>query len=157
PHDADTRDRGTGRTYVQYLKEAGLGNIIVVPRTPDLWVGINHTRDILPRSWFHLTDCGTPRDAAGVEYQSGISCLEAYHTRDVQGGAVIQEMPVHDESSHSASAARTLGEAVARGLVNLSGVSNGLRGKVSVISGFRGGADDRRNGESERKMVRVRR
>ena len=50
PHDAATRDKFSAKTYVTSLQEAGLKNIIVVPRTPDKWHGINHLRDLLPNS-----------------------------------------------------------------------------------------------------------
>lgn len=48
---------------------------------------------------------------------SGIACLEAYHTEQDASSGIIKEMPVHDESSHGASALRTFAEAHSRGML----------------------------------------
>jgi hypothetical protein len=49
---------------------------------------------------------------------SGISCMESYHKKEEPGAAgTINENPVHDESSHGASAFRTMAEAHARGML----------------------------------------
>ncbi|MGA0208087.1 MAG: hypothetical protein ACO3LT_09895 [Ilumatobacteraceae bacterium] len=143
PHDAGYRDKNA-TTYVQHLAEAGITNITVVPRTPDIWMGINTLRDLLKRSLFHKTNCGTPRiDILGDEHLSGIDCLEAYRTKAVDAAGRITEQPIHDESSHSCDAARTISEAYSRGMVGHEGsVAAFRRGKPfkpRVITGT--GAD----------------
>jgi hypothetical protein len=111
PHDAATRDRGTGLSYQQTLAQYGLNNTIIVPRTPDIWLGIGHVRDVLPHCWFHATHCDTPRDYMGEEHPSGIACLEGY-SRDISPtSTTLREKPKHDAFSHSADAFRTFAEA----------------------------------------------
>ena len=139
PHDAGYRDRNAS-SYVQYLAEAGITNVTVVPRTPDVWIGINHLRDLLKRSVFHLTNCGTPRkDELGDEHPSGLDCLEAYRTGGVDAAGRIKEIPIHDETSHSCDSARTFAEAMNRGMVGYEGMTGpgGRRGKFRfhVITG----------------------
>lgn len=116
PHDADSKEK-SGKSYRDYLREAGLANTQVVIRTPDEWLGINHLRSLLPRFVFHKTNCGQIWARDGVEMPSGINCLEGYHTKEDAGSGVIRETPVHDANSHGASALRTYAESDLRGLI----------------------------------------
>lgn len=125
PHDANTRDRGTGKSYVDVLRECGMTNVSVVPRTPDIWISIGYVRDILPSCWFLADNCDVARNrdgrpyAAGAqqeEFPSGVACLEGY-SRNVSATA-LREMPSHDHFSHSADAFRTFAEAWRKGMVN---------------------------------------
>lgn len=117
PHDANTRDKGTGKSFINILHEAGLTNTRVVPRTPDTWLGIGYVRDILPHCWFHKTNCDSSRMQDNEELPSGVACLEGYQ-RDVSAsGSTLREMPKHDLFSHSADGFRTFAEAWRRGLV----------------------------------------
>jgi hypothetical protein len=127
PHDAETRDRGTGKSYVSELMEGGLHSIKVVPRTPDVWLGIGYARDLIPHCWFHKTHCDTSRNANGSRHEpddsqedfpSGVACLEGY-SKDVgaAAGMRLREMPKHDLFSHSADAFRTFAEAWRRGII----------------------------------------
>ncbi|BCU77982.1 hypothetical protein [Luteolibacter sp. LG18] len=118
PHDANIRDRGTGLTYRQCLHEAGLPNTRVVPRTPDVWTGIGHVRDLLPHFWFHKANCDTPRSKHGEEHPSGVACLEGYQKNVNTTGQSLREQPKHDLFSHSADAFRTFAEAWRLGLVD---------------------------------------
>lgn len=130
PHDANTRDRGTGLSYVQSLIQAGMDplTIAVVPRTPDIWIGINRLRALLPRSRFHDTNCNTPRKTdRGDELPSGIGCLEAYRKHTEVHGGMINEAPVHDLTSHSSDAARTFAEAHAQGMIPYTATSAGFK------------------------------
>lgn len=116
PHDANTRDRGSGKTYVQSCQDAGLANIRVVPRTPDLWLGINEVRLLLPRCYIHATNCGR-EDMDESSQPSGLDCLEYYHRKEETINGIIGENPVHDEFSHGADALRTLAEAHRLGMI----------------------------------------
>jgi hypothetical protein len=116
PHDANTRDRGSGKTYVQSCQEAGLERIKVVPRTPDLWLGINELRLLLPRCFIHEGNCGYV-DLHENAQPSGLDCLEYYHRREETVNGIIGEQPVHDEFSHGADALRTLAEAHRLGMI----------------------------------------
>lgn len=124
PHDADHRGPG-GKTWVDYAKEAGLTNIKVVPRTPDVWVGINYLRALLPRCYIHLTNCGKEWMRDEMPMPSGIAALEGYHTKTEVTEGTIKEMPVHDACSHPCDGLRTFAEAHARGM--LEGTSTTAR------------------------------
>lgn len=52
PHDAARRD-AHGISYVENMSRLGLANVRVVPRTTDVWRGINTLRELLERSFFH--------------------------------------------------------------------------------------------------------
>lgn len=128
PHDAETRDRGSGESYVSVLRRGGahMQNIRVVPRTPDVWLGIGYAREVLPHCWFHKDFCDTtrnrdgsphaPNDNSQEEFPSGVSCLEGY-SKDVSTGMSLREKPKHDIFSHSADAFRTFAEAWKRGII----------------------------------------
>lgn len=116
PHDANTRDRGSGKTYVESCKDAGLVQIRVVPRTPDLWLGINELRLLLPRCFIHASNCGRENLSENGQ-PSGVDCLEYYHRREENINGIIGEMPVHDEFSHGCDALRTMAEAHRLGMI----------------------------------------
>lgn len=120
PHDANTRDRGSGKSYATTLQEGGLQNLAIVPRTPDTWLGIGYVRDILPHCWFHKTHCDTPREHHGQEKPSGVACLEGYTKAPPGTGGQLREMPLHNEFSHSSDAFRTFAEAWRLGMVDAS-------------------------------------
>lgn len=121
PHDADKKEgMGSGKSTKGFLIEAGMNakRITVVPRTPDLWQGINHLRSLLPRFYIHLTNCGQEwKDGAGNRMPSGIACLESYHTKEDEEAGMIYDRPVHDASSHGSDSLRTMAEAHAQGLL----------------------------------------
>lgn len=99
PHDGAQTARN-GRTIAQELEAAGLANVKIVPRTTNVWIGVNRARQMLPRCLFH---------AKRTAY--GVGCLESYHTgTNARTGARTDE-PVHDASSHAADAFRTIAEA----------------------------------------------
>jgi phage terminase large subunit len=100
PHDATSKAASTGLDYRGELQKAGLQNLFVVPRTNDIWVGINQLRDVLASSSFASPYC-----------DQGLEALEAYHTKDTSNGSVVSKEPVHDWSSHDADAARIMAEA----------------------------------------------
>jgi len=100
PHDAANHSAITGLSYRDALQKAGATNIRIIPRTKDIFVGINAAKDILPRSLFHKTHCAT-----------GLAALEAYHIKKSTG------LPEHDWSSHTADAFRYGAEAIQLGLI----------------------------------------
>ena len=51
------------------LTEVGLADVKAVPRTYDVWIGINRLRGILPRFSFRAPEC-----------ERGLEALCAYHT-----------------------------------------------------------------------------
>ncbi len=118
PHDADRRSPNDGESYRAALEKGGMQNIRIVPRTPDVWLGIGYVRDVLPHCWFHKSNCDEPRMHNGEEAPSGVACLEGYQLNVSATGNTLREMPKHDAFSHSADGFRTFGEAWRRGMVN---------------------------------------
>ena len=113
PHDANHRDKGSAKTFTDTLRDAGLASttLRVIPITSDVWMGINYVRDLLPKSWFHQR-CDQPRVMPnGSKSPSGVACLENYRKKPDASSGTISEIPVHDRTSHTADAARTIGEA----------------------------------------------
>lgn len=128
PHDAAARDRTTARSYADVLREAQIGDIRVVKRTPDVWLGINDVRMLLPNCVFHRR-CSERVQVGGVEFPSGVECLENYHKR---GNGAID----HDVYSHSADAFRMIAEARAQGLIEgVAAVLTRRRSKVVTGAG----------------------
>lgn len=117
PHDAAARDKGTGKTYVQSALDAGLTNIRVVHRTPDIWLGINELRSLLPRCFIHSTNCSFVYKDNFNTIPSALECLDNYHKKEETTGGIIREEPVHDRYSHGASALRTMSEAHRLGMI----------------------------------------
>lgn len=117
PHDANTRDKGSGKTYVQSCLDAGASKVVVVPRTPDVWLGINSVRELLPTCYIHATNCGKTVLTDNAP-PSGLDCLEYYHRTEESVNGIIGEQPVHDEFSHGADALRTMGEAHRLGMID---------------------------------------
>lgn len=133
PHDADKRSPNDGKSYAQTLREGGLVNLRIVPRTPDLWLGIGYVRDLLPHCWFHKSHCDTPRIHSGEEFPSGVACLEGYQKDPNPSGKTLREMPKHDEFSHSADAFRTFAEAWRRGMVEAAAGQPGTHSRPRAI------------------------
>lgn len=108
PHDA-TRTENSGATMESELVKAGLQNVVVLPRTVDIWTGINGLKGLFPSLVFRRKQC-----------LLGIEALEAYHTKEVEIGRIISNQPVHDWSSHTADALRYMAEAFQSGLIKLA-------------------------------------
>lgn len=99
PHDADAL-RPDGLSFAQQLRNHGLRNVITLPRTNDPWLGINRALQLLPQMRFHRSRTEFLREA-----------LSNYH-RDTKAKAdMLNPLPAHDWSSHSADALRTMAEA----------------------------------------------
>lgn len=119
PHDAARRQFGTvgGITTVQTMAEMNVKNVVVVPPTRDVWIGINRLRAMMANMRFHKTNLSQDRMKDGERHPSGLGALEAYRTQTVTTAGAIREMPLHDASSHAADGLRTYAEAEAAGMV----------------------------------------
>lgn len=106
PHDALAKEN-TGETYAGSLSKAGLSNVRCVPRTVNIWIGINHLRQIFPRLRFRVP--ATDR---------GIEALRCYHTNTESPTGLALDQPVHDWSSHFADALRCFAEADRQGMIS---------------------------------------
>lgn len=139
PHDANNRGV-LGKTYVDALREAGLSGIRVVPRTPDVWVGIQHLRGLLPRFYFNSETCEKDVELpTGRILPSGLGALEGYHTTVEAVGGAIKELPTHDEASHASDALRTLSEAHDRRMLEGASTTAGEHktARRKVVTGLR--------------------
>lgn len=117
PHDAAHRDPH-GHSYVECLAVQGILTVRVVPRTPDIWRGINVLRGLLGRSWFHRDTMLSRMNLRGEQEPSGVSCLEMYRSAPAGANGSLRDTPLHDACSHSADAARMFAEAFAHGMVS---------------------------------------
>lgn len=123
PHDAANIVRGG--SWHKDLMDAGLRNITIVARTPDVWLGIYEMRALLQRCYIHKTNCsmtyGDKRLTASGEERSRIpsalDCLEFYSKEEVSEGGTLKEKPKHDEFSHGADGLRTFAEAHRLGMI----------------------------------------
>jgi phage terminase large subunit len=104
PHDAAQTER-SGKTLAMELISAGLSNVKIVPRTVDIWYGINHAKQLFQSMEFREPECN-----------AGLEALEAYHTKEEIEGALVRDEPVHDWSSHASDAFRMIAEAHAAGM-----------------------------------------
>lgn len=118
PHDADHHDKGSGKTYVQHLKDAGMVRIKVVPRTPDEWLGVDVMRTLFPRVYINSSKCNEPWRMGEMEMPSGVDCLDYFSKKEDATTGFIKDVQVHDQYSHGASALRTMAEAHHRGMID---------------------------------------
>lgn len=97
PHDADSREIGTGKSVRQIFEECGFRNVEIVPRTDDVIGDINTTRLMISRSWFDSERCAR-----------GIEALKQYRREWDGKRQTWRQRPLHDWTSHGADAFRTL-------------------------------------------------
>lgn len=144
PHDADYRDKGSGRSFRSQMSDPGLlpaAMVKVVPRTPDVWVGVGEVRKRIKRMWFHTRVDQAVRHGE-EELPGGLGRLEGYRKKD---NGLIQK----DLCEHTADAMRTYAEADALGMIEAAcsaGYSNvpfnntgtAPQQQVRAIMGMRG-------------------
>ncbi len=97
PHDADAREKSTGRSYRASFEAFGFRNVEIVPRTDDLLGSINATRLMIPRCWFDAERCAR-----------GLEALKQYRREWDGKRQTWRERPLHDWTSHGADAFRAL-------------------------------------------------
>lgn len=130
PHDARAIQK-SGITYQEELEKAGLKNVIALPVTSDVIVGINRTRSMFPAMSFDEILC-----------KAGIKALEHYHVeKDAKRSSATQahykDAPCHDWSSHASDGLRYMAEAVDVGVVKTGAIEKA----VQVISAIEGVGD----------------
>jgi hypothetical protein len=122
PHDALQTER-TGRTLAMEFAAAWLrqnaevttkedqwrANMKFIPRTHDIWVGINRAIQIFPLFEFRVPQCA-----------DALAMLSRYRTHPVKEGALSRPEPIHDKSSHVADPIRYIAEAELAGLLNIA-------------------------------------
>ena len=133
PHDASAQKNTSGRSDEAELRAAGLNNTRIVPRTHDVWIGINRLQQMLPRFSFRLPNC-----------EAGVTALSNYAYRRASSTGITVHEPVHNWASHAADALRMLAEAEA---ANMFKSGTAPRQPAVVVTGIRD------TGWSERRAV----
>ncbi|OQW38077.1 MAG: hypothetical protein A4E20_04705 [Nitrospira sp. SG-bin2] len=95
PHDAEPRERGSGKSIDEVLRSLELKTRII-PRM-DVMDGINAARNLLPKCWFDAKKCAY-----------GIESLQQYRTEYDDDKKTFKTTPYHDWTSHAADAFRYL-------------------------------------------------
>lgn len=97
PHDAEARSLESGRTRVQVLRDLGVQNIRVLPRTsPE--DGIQACRTLLPRVYFDSVKC-----------ERGLMALKNYQRKYDSKNKTFSNQPLHNWASNGADAFRSFG------------------------------------------------
>lgn len=111
PHDAGHVQKGlpNAATYAETLRDLGLENVRVVPRTGSVANDINEVRKLIPLCMFDAEKCATGLDALRSYRREWNEKLRAYNDR-----------PLHDWASDPADAFRTfaMGKPRERDLAN---------------------------------------
>ena len=95
PHDAATKNLGTGRSIEEIVRSAG-HKVQILDRVP-VTDSINAARTIFNRCYFDRENC-----------DEGLQCLRHYRY-DVDEDGSWSQKPLHDQYSHGADAFRMLG------------------------------------------------
>lgn len=107
PHDAAHKRLAIkNKSTVDMLKELGLVNIIVVPVTPDINLGIQQTRSAFPSAYFDQERC-----------KLGIKRLDNYKKKWNATDGRWSSEPSHDINSEGADSFRQWGQAKALGII----------------------------------------
>lgn len=104
PHDADHTESST-LSFRGEMTAAGLENVVCVPRTQDIELGISKVGELFGHFEFDREKC-----------QQAFLAVKQYHRHPET------KLPVHDWASHPCDALRNAAEAAAAGLINLDAV-----------------------------------
>ena len=126
PHDASAQKNTSGRSDEAELRAAGLNNTRIVPRTHDIWIGINRLQQMLPRFTFRLPHC-----------EAGVTALSNYAYKRASTTGITVHEPIHNWASHAADALRMLAEADAANMIKTGA---GPREPAVVVTGMRDGS-----------------
>jgi hypothetical protein len=155
PHDAASTEKGSGKSFKAQLIEAGIPAhlIHVVPRTPDVWRGIEEVRRVIPNLWFHSRCDEQVILEDETKLPSAIGRLEGYRRRPISSNGVIPRDPLPDICSHTADAFRTFAEARSLGMVRAS-LASGKAAPLKVTTGFRGNPSPASGGHKPKFTIR---
>ena len=95
PHDAEQHELSTGRTRTEFLREHGLEDIEILPRSKNVAEDIHSVRQMLPKCWFDRVKCA-----------HGIKALSAYERKWDAKLKVYHNTPLHNWASHGADGFR---------------------------------------------------
>ena len=115
PHDGNHQRQGElgNIAPIDMLKNLGLHNIEIVPRTPEINHGIQATRDSFSTCWFDEVQC-----------KEGIIHLDSYRKKWNNTTQRFMDTPVHDIHSECADAFRQFGQMNTSGDLDGSSLDN---------------------------------
>lgn len=102
PHDAAAREKGSGKSFADLARAAGL-KIDVLPRDTNEMFGIECLRSMLPRFFFDAVKC-----------EKGIKAVESFRKEWNEKLGCYREKSLHDWASHASKALIYCSEAVQR-------------------------------------------
>lgn len=105
PHDASHDVQAAPKTIAAQAREAypGDGRVIVVPRIPNITLGINAVRNLFPRLYFNEVKCA-----------DGLTALQHYQYEVDSETKERSIRPLHNFASNPADALRTYCEAMSK-------------------------------------------
>jgi hypothetical protein len=95
PHDASNHELQVDTTRVDFLRNNGLRNLTVVPRTKSVAEDLHLVRVVLPKCLFDKDNC-----------KLGLEALIGYRRKYDDVLKVYSDKPVHDKCSHGADSFR---------------------------------------------------
>lgn len=95
PHDAEHHELSTGRTRTEFLRECGLDDIEIMPRSKNVAEDVHAVRQMLPKCWF---------DRVNTEY--GLKALASFERKWDSKLKVYSDNPLHNWASHGADGFR---------------------------------------------------
>jgi len=103
PHDAGHKQLNIlgGISIADQLEEAGLNNVLVIPKTATKDAAIEESRNFLPQCWIDKENC-----------DEGVKCLDNYRKEWDDKRGCFRNKPLHDWASHGYDGF----ESLARGL-----------------------------------------
>jgi hypothetical protein len=110
PHDAASREKGSGKSFADYAREAGL-KVDIIPRQMNEMFGIECLRNNLNRFYFDYQKC-----------EKGLKALENFRKEWNEKLGCYRERSYHDWASHGAKAMIYGAEAIQR-LIGGTGMS----------------------------------
>jgi hypothetical protein len=114
PHDASHKRLSIkNKSTIDMMRELGLRNMVVVPQTPDISLGIQQTRDAFPSAWFDQERC-----------KLGIQRLDNYKKKWNSTEGRFSNQPAHDINSEGADSFRQYGQAKALGMIAIKEKTN---------------------------------
>lgn len=92
PHDAASREKGSGKSYADIARGLGL-KVEIVPLDHNEMYGIEAVRNAFPRFWFDQSKC-----------DKGLKAIDSFKKEWNEKLGVYREKSLHDWASHGAKA-----------------------------------------------------
>lgn len=100
PHDSRAQERHGKNFLEEFSRHVPSNTIRVVPRTKDVWAGVNHLKELFPRLIFNKE-----------KTEGALERIDQYRTKVDKTTTYVTPTIVHDQCSHVADALRMFAEA----------------------------------------------